>query len=119
MGGACCAKRSAPARTGHLCDGVEACDPTLYNASAYTQQWRRFVLRHRAQVLEVLTKYGDVVEASFDMNFPARPEHNLFAFRSLRRALLMPQVNTGSLCRCGKRENLRAACGVRQGGKGA
>ena len=33
----------------------------------------------------------------------AGPSRANFASRSLRRALLMPQVNTGSLYRCGKR----------------
>ena len=50
------------------------------------------------------------------------PSRAQSASRSLRRALLMPPVNTGSLYRCGKRTFKRAACGLRQevrGGKGA
>ena len=42
---------NAVAASGHLCDGM-ACDPKLYNASTDPAQWRRFVLRHRAQVLQ-------------------------------------------------------------------
>eukprot|EP00755_Sulcionema_specki_P018667 Sspe_Gene.67477::Locus_39809_Transcript_1_1_Confidence_1.000_Length_1547::g.67477::m.67477/K01206/FUCA; alpha-L-fucosidase len=34
------------------------------------QAWDRFVLRHRAQIMEVLTKYGPICELSLDMNFP-------------------------------------------------
>lgn len=61
---------NAVAAAGKLCDGI-ACDPKAYNRSTFPAQWQRFVLRHRAQVLEVLTKYGEICEASFDMNFPA------------------------------------------------
>ena len=40
-------------------------------------RWRRFILRHRAQVLEVLTKYGEICEASFDMDFPAIADEDM------------------------------------------
>ena len=46
----------------------------------------------------------------------ARPERKS-ASRSLRRALLTPQVNPGSLFRCGN-ERLRAGFGPRQGQSG-
>ena len=52
-----------------------------------------------------------------DNNFTARPAPS-FTPRSVRRALLTPQVHTGSRYRCGK-EHLRAACGPRQEEKGA
>ena len=48
----------------------------------------------------------------------ARQEHNPRS-RSLRRALLTPQVNPESLYRCGKRTFKRAACGLEVYGKGA
>ena len=40
---------------------------------------------------------------------PARPAQNPVASRSVRRALLTPRINPGSLYRCG-REHLRAGC---------
>ena len=43
------------------------CDPSKYNNQTDTTGWRRFVNRHRSQVLEVLTKYGEILELSFDM----------------------------------------------------
>ena len=43
----------------------------------HTCRWRRFILRHRAQVLEVLTKYGEICEASFDMDFPAIADEDM------------------------------------------
>ena len=52
--------------------------------------------RLKAIVNLLLTYYKDFTRL-------VRPEQNLFAPRSVRRALLMPQVNTGSLYRCGKR----------------
>jgi len=63
-----------PVGTGPFCTGDPGCDAAAYAANHSTgvrsKEWDRFVLRHRAQVLEVLTKYGEVVEMSFDMNFP-------------------------------------------------
>ena len=43
----------------------------------HTCRWRRFILRNRAQVLEVLTKYGEICEASFDMDFPAIADEDM------------------------------------------
>ena len=40
---------------------------------------------------------------TFQFSPMARPERNLFASRSVRRALLTPQANPGSLYRCGER----------------
>ena len=60
---------NAVASAGKLCNGI-ACDPKKYSSNSSgvnAAQWQRFVLRHRAQVLEVLGKYGDVLEMSFDM----------------------------------------------------
>ena len=64
------------AKVAKLCNGL-SCDPALYNRSAFPDQWRRFVLRHRAQVLEVLTKYGEIVSASLDMSFPVGGQSRL------------------------------------------
>ena len=47
------------------------CDVSKYSNVTDPMGWERFVLRHRAQVLEVLTKYGELLELSFDMNFPS------------------------------------------------
>lgn len=52
---------------GKFCRGL-ACDPREYNSSS--PGWRDFVLRHRAQLLELLTKYGEQVMVSLDMHFP-------------------------------------------------
>ena len=38
------------ANVGKLCRG-QTCDPSLYNRTAFPSQWRRFVLRHRPQVI--------------------------------------------------------------------
>ena len=67
-----CAIASAwnPLGTGLCANETYGCDPARYNRSSDQKQWERFVLRHRAQVLEVLTKYGEILELSFDMNFP-------------------------------------------------
>eukprot|EP01062_Namystynia_karyoxenos_P055715 TRINITY_DN46776_c0_g1_i1.p1 TRINITY_DN46776_c0_g1~~TRINITY_DN46776_c0_g1_i1.p1 ORF type:complete len:510 (+),score=147.75 TRINITY_DN46776_c0_g1_i1:92-1531(+) len=48
-----------------------------FRNNSYTPQqdpvsWKRFVLRHRAQIAEVLTKYGPILELSLDMNFPGK-----------------------------------------------
>ena len=67
---------NAVAASGKLCDG-QPCDPKLYNMTTNPEQWRRFILRHRAQVLEVLTKYGEICEASFDMDFPALADDDM------------------------------------------
>ena len=68
--------QNAVAAAGKLCDGIE-CDPTNYNKTTHPEQWRRFILRHRAQVLEVLTKYGEICEASFDMDFPTIADEDM------------------------------------------
>jgi hypothetical protein len=44
------------------------------------------VLRHRAQVVEVLTKYGEIGELSFDMNFPPEFDEDMRARRMVGRA---------------------------------
>ena len=67
---------NAVAAAGKLCNGID-CDPKLYNRTSNPNQWDRFVLRHRAQVLEVLTKYGEICEASFDMDFPAIADEDM------------------------------------------
>jgi hypothetical protein len=71
---------------GKLCDGI-ACDPKEYNSTTRPEQWDRFVLRHRAQVLEVLTKYGEICEASFDMDFPASMDKDITDTFMLARQL--------------------------------
>jgi hypothetical protein len=68
-----------------LCRGRPGCDPANYSASNATQ-WSRFVLRHRAQVAEVLTKYGEIGELSFDMNFPPEFDEDMRARRMVGRA---------------------------------
>jgi hypothetical protein len=78
---------NAVTEAGKLCDGI-ACDPKVYNrTNPNTAQWRRFILRHRAQVMEVLTKYGEICEASFDMNFPAQFDEDITDTFMLAREL--------------------------------
>jgi len=69
-----------------LCHG-RPCDPDLYNKTANSTQWRRFVLRHRAQIAELMTKYGEIFEMSFDMNFPPRFDDDMFDTIMLARQL--------------------------------
>jgi len=74
-----------PLGTG-LCKG-QACDPAKYSKTANSTEWARFVLRHRAQMMEVLTKYGEVLEMSFDMNFPAEFDADMYDTMQLARSL--------------------------------
>ena len=69
-----------------LCDGI-ACDPANYTRATGGVEWQRFVLRHRAQVMEVLTKYGEICEASFDMNFPNAMDEDITDTFMLARQL--------------------------------
>eukprot|EP00658_Telonema_sp_P-2_P050948 TRINITY_DN3898_c0_g2_i1.p1 TRINITY_DN3898_c0_g2~~TRINITY_DN3898_c0_g2_i1.p1 ORF type:complete len:313 (+),score=61.69 TRINITY_DN3898_c0_g2_i1:432-1370(+) len=71
-----------PLGTG-LCKG-QPCDPGNYSQASCPAEWNRFVLRHRAQIMEVLTKYGEILEISFDMNFP--PEFDSAMFDTVRLA---------------------------------
>ena len=50
-----------PLVQGHVKPGCVGapCAPQLYNRTTDPERWRRGVLRHRAQLLEVLTKYGE------------------------------------------------------------
>eukprot|EP00039_Didymoeca_costata_P008862 m.117835 g.117835 ORF g.117835 m.117835 type:complete len:495 (+) comp14261_c0_seq8:149-1633(+) len=54
----------------NFCPKGSGCDPSMYNQTSNPTEWQRFVLRHRAQIAEVLTKYGEIVELSLDMEFP-------------------------------------------------
>jgi len=74
-----------PLGTG-LCRGAP-CDPTNYSAATQSQQWQRFVLRHRAQIVEVLSKYGEVAEMSFDMNFPPEFDQDMYDTVMLARRI--------------------------------
>jgi len=58
-----------PVVQGHVLPGClgAPCDPHLYNRTSDPQHWRRGVLRHRAQLLEILTKYGEIFELSLDV----------------------------------------------------
>ena len=76
-----------------LCTGPCATDPSCANFSAASSaggnatQWARFVRRHRAQIVEVLTKYGEIGELSFDMEFPPQFDEDMRATVMLARAL--------------------------------
>ena len=50
-----------PLVQGHVKPGCVGapCAPQLYNRTTDPEGWRRGVLRHRTQLLEVLTKYGE------------------------------------------------------------
>ena len=50
---------------------------------------------------ELFASLGSLIDVLHPLH--AGPSRAKSASRSLRRALLMPQVNTGSLYRCGKR----------------
>ena len=74
-----------PLGTGLCTAAGQACNPLNYSSDTCPTQWGRFVLRHRAQVMEVLTKYGEVAEMSFDMNFPPQFDSAMYA-RCVQRA---------------------------------
>eukprot|EP00038_Savillea_parva_P029182 m.69359 g.69359 ORF g.69359 m.69359 type:complete len:549 (-) comp8577_c0_seq1:122-1768(-) len=61
---------NAVASAGKFCPTGSPCDPANYSNATSPVEWGRFVLRHRAQIVEALTKYGEVVELSLDMQFP-------------------------------------------------
>jgi len=69
-----------------LCPGLP-CDPALYNKTTNATQWARFVLRHRAQIGEILTKYGEIFEMSFDMMFPPEFDADMYDTIMLARQL--------------------------------
>ena len=50
-------------------------------------EWKRFVLRHRAQIAEVLTKYGEILELSLDMQFPHSFDQDMIDTVMLARTL--------------------------------
>jgi alpha-L-fucosidase len=58
-----------PVVQGHVKPGCVGapCDPQFYNRSTSPESWERGVLRHRAQLLELLTKYGELFELSLDV----------------------------------------------------
>jgi alpha-L-fucosidase len=61
---------NAVASSGKFCPVGTACNPANYSNATLPVEWQRFVLRHRAQIVEALTKYGEIVELSLDMQFP-------------------------------------------------